>query len=279
MLQQNATGIYRLNNKIFALLILTGVLMGGLLIAGISNNWFGDGEIVRSERQSQDLPEQQPGDEEEGKSLAESLGIPKDQIVEVGDVRRPKRDIADSKSEPSNGTPMNPIRSAGILPQLKGDENPQVAGLYAELREPKVPREAASAMFLPEEFNKDDYLENPEEYLNAIRPGRVFQPAQPGPNVAQIAEVSNRKVTLLQGEKAVLRVQAEPDFPVTFYVQAGGEFENRLKSISVAANEQGIAEATYSAVSGTHGIIRVLASSPVRSGIANFAVKVVLPEQ
>ena len=76
----------------------------------------------------------------------------------------------------------------------------------------------------------------------------------------------------------VLKVNAEAGLPVTFYTPDGGEFDNRLKTVTVAANDEGVAETIYSAVTGTAGIVDILAASPAHSGQVRFAVKVELPD-
>ena len=83
--------------------------------------------------------------------------------------------------------------------------------------------------------------------------------------------------TLVRGETAIFRAKTLPEMPVTFYSAKLGEFQNRLNAVSVVANEEGIAEASFKASGGTHGRINVIASSPVTSGQARYLVKVKLP--
>ncbi len=93
-----------------------------------------------------------------------------------------------------------------------------------------------------------------------------------------IATTSEVFQNILQGEKVILEVKAEPGAPVTFYTPQVGEFENRLTTQSVAANEKGVAKTVYTATAGTKGLVNVLAASPVNSGQLRFKINVSLPE-
>ena len=66
--------------------------------------------------------------------------------------------------------------------------------------------------------------------------------------------------------------------PVTFYTPHVGHFDNLLTTYSVAADDEGIATATYMAGPGSLGIVDILAASPVHSGQLQFRVKVELPD-
>jgi len=61
---------------------------------------------------------------------------------------------------------------------------------------------------------------------------------------------------------------------VTFTSTNLGAFENRLPSITVAANQDGVAEAAFTGISGTIGKVPILASSPEASGRLRFIVSV-----
>ena len=84
---------------------------------------------------------------------------------------------------------------------------------------------------------------------------------------------------MIQGEKVILNAKVEPGAPVTFYTPQVGEFENRLTTQSVAANEEGVAAVTYTATEGTLGIVNIMAASPANSGRLNFRVNVSLPDK
>ena len=253
----------------------------GLIVAALNSGWFGKERVLADAENSVLIgsvdAERHDKKKVKPKTLSEALKIPDSEVVNIGGIDRPKRDIG--KKEVLSKLPKNPLPSAGKVPTLKGDENDQVTGLFQELKSRDGPREARSAAFLPEDFDKERYFEDPKTYLEKIRPGRVFKPAIPAEDVIPIAASSPRFTSLLQGESAILRVKASPSYPVTFYTPDSGEFSNRLKTISVAADENGIAETKFTAVSGTRGVIDILAASPLHSGQARFAVKVVLPNK
>ena len=251
--------------------------------------------------------------------LAKQLGISEDDLELVGGVWRPKRDIQFDRSVKATGSedsdkpqsvadflPKTP--QPGIAPRLKGDENAQVAGLLAEIRgnnqedvaattqetapqtndrrvgdqslQPGDNPRVVSSWFKPEAFDREAYLANPEAYLNLIRPSRVFDPAQPGEDVVPLEPISNGFHEILQGEQVVLKVQAEAGMPVAFYTPQVGHFtENQLKSVTVKADDEGIATATFNAATGSMGVVDVMAASPVHSRQLQFRVNVLLPEQ
>ena len=227
-------------------------------------------------------------------ALADALGVPVEEIVTVGGVDRPRRDIDSSASEKSSDNvtgdqaedpskapsvaTVAPFARIGVAPRLRGDENAEVAGLMAELKSPEGAKSARSTFFAPEEFDVQSYQANPAEYLTRIRPARVFYPAQPGPDVKPIATESRSFQQVLQGEKVVLRVKADPGSVIAFYTPQTGRFDNLLSSYTVAADENGIATATWLATTGSYGINDILAASPVHSGQLQFRVDVQLPD-
>jgi hypothetical protein len=77
-----------------------------------------------------------------------------------------------------------------------------------------------------------------------------------------------------QGESVRLAVQAAAFAPISFHSENLGQWENQLSSITVVANEQGIAEANFTASGGTINEVRILSASPVTSGQAAFIVNV-----
>lgn len=258
---------------VLALLILAAI--GVLVLAG-SGFFSVDNQLGQVELGEVDIDQL---NERNDQSLAKSLGVDEIELVEVGGVKRPARDMKFGEATTKwDGTKIpSPIPNSGSSPFLKGDENEQVAGLVKELKQINSPPSASSTFFKPSDFDKKKYEQNPQEYLDQIRPGRVFYPAQPGPNVIPIEAKTKPFHTLIQGESVVLNVQASPGSPVSFYTPNNGEFENRLTSFSAAADKDGIARAVYKAGPGTSGIVNILAASPVHSGQLSFHVNVKLP--
>ncbi len=123
----------------------------------------------------------------------------------------------------------------------------------------------------------ESYLADPDAYLKQVRPGRVFQSAQPGRGVKRIAAKSRALHRVLQGETTLLEVMVEPGMPVTFYTQQVGEFDNRLSTISVKADGEGVARAHFKATNAA-GMVNIIAASPVHSEQVEFVVRVLVPE-
>lgn len=115
-------------------------------------------------------------------------------------------------------------------------------------------------------------------YLETPVGARVFAPSQPGVDVLHIARSSPRRVRLVQGEAVRLRVKSVPRMPVTFTSFDLGRFrESKLTTVTVEADEDGFAVATFDSPPGTAGDVGVIAASPVATGQIRFLVTVVLP--
>lgn len=165
----------------------------------------------------------------------------------------------------------------GVNPPIRGDANPSVKSAIEALKTGKYP-ERLSAMALPKDFDPKRYAANPQEYLDTIEPGRVWQPAQPAEGVPASKALSPEYVEALQGEPVVLQVQTAPNAPVTFTSFDLGAFSNQLTSITVAADREGVALATYTGTPGTFSDNSILAASPWASGQVRFTVNVVVPK-
>jgi hypothetical protein len=268
------------NRFVGIVLLLVAVCIAAVII---SSRWSGDDkpvdspDIVASSVEPSDalaesLRLKQP-------PLSESLGVGKGDFVGVGGIDRPKRDMAFDKTlrEPVVSE-KSPLPHPGNAPAVPKDANPEVVGLYAELAKEKPNRAAVSSLFAPEPFDQKRYEADKEAWLTQVLPGRVFEPAQPSPDVKPIASASKAFQQVVQGEKVILSVKADPGSPVTFYTPQIGEFSNRLTTQSVEASPEGIATATFTATAGTQGLVDILAASPVNSGQLRYRVRVVLPE-
>ncbi len=269
-----------MSKRVFVSLCLVFVLGVGVLCYGSWRNWFDGGENQVRETAEGDhgsVAEDSPHDPR----WLEALDVKESELTTIGDVIRPSRDV-DFKGDAGRSkesTFKSPFAYPGKSPSLKGTENSQVAGLFQELKDPEGPLAARSALFPPEPFDLEAYQAEPEAYLSKIRPGRVFYPAQPAQDVSPLRPKSSKFNKILQGETVVLRVKADPKSPVAFYSSDGvGRFDNQLKSITVAAGEDGIAEVRYTAVAGTVGLQSILAASPLHSQQLKFVVKVALPQ-
>ena len=264
-----------MSNRTLVTLTLLAAVFCTVVVATIKN--WNDREPIALSESLADPSKSKAKPPVQKKPLNEVLGLKSDEMVEVGGILRPKRDMNFTKQkQPKNS--VSPLPNPGKAPFLQGDENPQVAGLFAELQQEQPLAAAQSVLFAPEPFDLASYQKDPETYLNKIRPGRVFQSAQPGPESQPIEPIGKTYQEVIQGERVVLQVKAKPSMPVTFHTQQLGEFENRLKTISVAANEEGVAEVKYLAGPGTIGLINILAASPVHAEDVHFMVDVALPD-
>ena len=205
------------------------------------------------------------------------IGEAKPGYANIGGVYRPESDVRMGKDRPGKRDDMgNDVPNPGFSPPVEPDANPQVASVAAALKDRKNPARFSSFVRATP-FDAEIYKSDPQSYLSVVEPGRVFQPAQPGPDVKRIAEASGLYHRITQGESITLAVKADAGSAVTFTSFGLGSFENQLTSITVAADDQGLAQAPFTATPGTIDDIRILAASPVNSGQAQFTVNVALP--
>ena len=207
------------------------------------------------------------------------IGEKKPGYLNVGGVYRPASDVRLGKDRPGKRDDMgNDVPNPGFSPAVKPDANPQVASVAKALKEKKNPARYSSFV-KPAKFDAKAYASDPQSHLNVVEPGRVFQPAQPSPDVKRLNAVSGRYHRVTQGESVTLAVKGESNGPVTFTSFNLGSFENQLTSITVQADEAGLAQAPFTATPGTIDDIRILAASPLNSGQAQFTVNVALPKK
>ena len=60
----------------------------------------------------------------------------------------------------------------------------------------------------PQPFDSAAYAADPEAYLSVVEPGRVFQSAEPGPDVTRLDPASSLYAYVTQGDQIPLVVQA-----------------------------------------------------------------------
>lgn len=303
---------------VFALVWFVGQQRGGDRGEGAGGSdlisRLGDPTKTREELEAEATKEQVAAKQfvpvDNRQTLADALGVPLEEIVSTGGVDRPRRDVEDSNvaarvreaaaAEDAGGAseasdPAEPVSVESVLPKyanvgasvpLMGNENAQVAGLMAELQQGEGDevtldaegKAARSVYFAPEPFDRQAYQANPQEYLDKIRPARAFHPAQPGPEVKPIKSETRTFQQVLQGERVVLRIKADPGVPVAFYTPQVGRFDNLLSSYTVAANDEGVATATWHAGPGSWGINDIVVASPEHSGQLQFRVDVSVPD-
>ena len=175
-----------------------------------------------------------------------------------------------------------PFSNIGNSKPIAKDANPSVSEISEIVANRKDAPDkylaAVSAIGKPEAFDAKKYRSNPkyrQRYLKSVQPGRVFQPAQPGKGVGQVKAISPLAQTIVQGESVRLRVRGKPASPYTFTSFDLGRFVgNSLTSITVEANEKGVAVVDFVATPGTVDNVRILVAGPSTSGQVKFNVNV-----
>lgn len=202
------------------------------------------------------------------------LGEARPGYANVGGVYRPESDL--NYADKSRPDVSKPVIDTGLSPPVDPNSNPQTKAVFAALKSRENP-ERFSSFVQPQPFDAAAYEVDPDAYLSVVEPGRVFQSAEPGPDVRRINAASSLHENVTQGDQIPLVVKAVAGAPVTFTSFNLGHFENQLTSTTVRAAESGEARALFTAAKGTIDDIRILASSPVTSGQVTFVVNVKLP--
>lgn len=202
----------------------------------------------------------------------------------VGGVKRPKSDVvfqtaALSTERSKLDAATRKLLNKGSLdnatvPIASRDENTQVSKIHESIIARTNP-ERYHALALSVAFDKATFDADPDAYLNTVEPARVWQTAQPGPDVPALLGLSRPRQSLKENEALRLRVQSAANAPVTFTTLDSGVFENSLPSISVRADKNGIAEVKYSAISGVVGDVNIIAASPLASGSVKYRLSVI----
>lgn len=168
-------------------------------------------------------------------------------------------------------------RGIGTVQPLPPDLNENVKSVVEAARTGEHP-ERLSVFIQPKPFDADAWERDPQAYLDVVEPGRAYQSAQPGPGIPVLRPIGRRFHTLLQGESTALKVLTKPGAPVTFTSFDLGAFVNKLTTITVKADTQGIATAEFFATPGTINNVNILAGSPMATGQVEFMVYIQLPE-
>lgn len=165
----------------------------------------------------------------------------------------------------------------GRMPPIDPKAHPQAAAVVEALETSTHP-ERLSPIIAPKPFDLLQWQKDPQAYMAVSEPGRVFQNRAPGKDVPVLRRASDASVDLAQGESVVLAVEATPGAPVSFTSFDGGRFiENTLPALTVVADAQGVAKATYQATSGVTRRVAVLCASPLCSGQIRFSIWVDQP--
>lgn len=199
--------------------------------------------------------------------------VTREQLVEVGGVLRPATDVMVIPNEAAGLDVKTP--DVGRTPAIPRDANPHVQSIVEARESQRFPERLTDAV-APTPFDEQAYRANPQAYLDVIEPGRIWQSKQPGEGVPRITALVGQVFDVQQGDSVPLRVQVVPGAPVTFTSFDLGAFENQLTSITVAADENGVAETLFIATPGTVETVSLVAASPLTSGQVEFFAQVAL---
>jgi hypothetical protein len=192
--------------------------------------------------------------------------IARNQKVKVGGVERPQSDVNRRKDRQRPATiarslVKSEIGQFGTTPQLDPKTNIATSEIYESITK-QINPEKNSVFAKPRKFDLESYRQDPTAYLTTVEPGRVWESAQPSDDTPILRSLVPPLQLLHPGESVRLRVKAAAGFPVTFLSLDLGAFSNELPVITVASDEEGVAEALFTATRGTGYGVRVLAASP-----------------
>jgi hypothetical protein len=249
----------------FVLILIVGVAIGGFFLLRPGD----DSQLEVSQG-----PQGNP-------TSGDSMQADSDYVM-VGGVRRRASDVRRAKPEPDEIAEEEDEASKtlgyGKTPKVPLGANPNVKSAVEAIKSKKFP-ERLTPMIAPKPFDPKAYAENPQAYLDVVEPGRAFAPAAPGKGIPRLRRISPYFQKVAQGGSVKLRASAKPGAPVTFTSLDLGQFSNQLTSITVAANDQGVAEAEFTATPGTIEDVRIIAAGPATSGQMRFIVNVSLPSK
>jgi hypothetical protein len=155
--------------------------------------------------------------------------------------------------------------------------HPQVASIAEAHRTGKHP-ERLSLDIAPAPFDLKRYEANPQQYLNIVEPGRVYQTAAAGPNAVPLIATIDRVISIPALGSTALSVRGKPNAPVSWTILGGGVFtHNRLTSTTVLTSAEGIATVTYEATPGVYDAVSILVGSPLMVGTLTLMLQVAEP--
>ena len=157
--------------------------------------------------------------------------------------------------------------------EVRADANAQVVSVNDAIKTKSHPSRL-SPLIQPAKFDPAAYRNNPHAYLDVAEPGRMFTSAQPAADTPRIRQMTPLLQDVQSGQGVSLKVKAAPNWPVTFTSVDLGQFGNGLNTVTVEANDVGVAETTFYASKGTTNGARILAASPMASGQASFFVNI-----
>ena len=225
-------------------------------------------QVIFPERDSKTIAAQQSSTKDPNAGKVTVGGVIRP-VSDISNLKRESRQAANKLQKPQND--KNGPDGYGLIPAVDPKENETVADAAQKINEKGV---RAGSMLRSKKFDAKSFADNPKKYASEFEPFRVFDPAQPAEGVPVLVRASKKRNTMVQGESLSLSVKAKKSTPVTFTSFDGGTFGNNLSSMCVLADEKGIAQVEFLATPGVIANSKVLASSPLTSGVVDFQIGV-----
>ncbi len=113
--------------------------------------------------------------------------------------------------------------------------------------------------------------------LTTTSSDRVNDIARPGPGVPILSLIGPSMVVIEPGGSTTLQARSAPGALVHFYAKDGGIFPNQRASITVLADDQGVATTSLAANPGTIDDTTIFIGSPRASGMVSMIVHILHP--
>lgn len=208
--------------------------------------------------------------------------VSRNRTREVGGIQRPLSDITvnsvrrSARDEMDLRSSVEYSRTFGLVtcpktPVMTPRVNPQMDSVI-EAVEKREHFERISPWVKPTAFDAELWKKDSSVYLSVAEPGRVFEVAQPAEGVAPLTNASSVYGELREGELVRVSAKTTPNSPVTFTLFGNGKFDNGIGTVTVAADDQGVATTVY--VGTTSARAEVLAGSPTSSGTVRYRFNV-----
>ena len=181
---------------------------------------------------------------------------------------------ANPVSEPSATESDSPPAKAERYAVSLDDPSPHVQSVAEAYQTGEHP-ERLSPLVAPAPFDETAFRKDPQAYLNVIEPGRVYQVRKPGKGVPVLMAHEAELFHCVPMGEVRLAVQALSHAPVTFLTSNGGIFrESKLNSVTVQADAEGVASATFYANPGATHDCPVIVGSPMCAANVTLIVRV-----
>lgn len=160
------------------------------------------------------------------------------------------------------------------IPVAEVDFKAQAQSIVEATRSGNHP-ERLTVMITPDRFNLARYRRNPAEYLNVVEPGRVNQPAEPGAGVPDLLPVGPDGFSVPELGSVTIAFRTAPRAPLSLTSLDMGAFANGQSAITVQADDEGIAQAVFTATRGTVADCRILVASPMAAYQRSVMISIV----